>query len=133
MISKLCGQSNLILIFIKKLILKISENSMENTCTSVSFIKKQWILRNFQEHLYYRTPPDGCFLIFFQDVQLTYWGNSQSQVSTYKYYLKYTAYAKYLQISWILSVKEFHKYCMKVSAGFSKFVEERYLRKLIAN
>ena len=39
---------------IKKVFLKISQNSLENTCARV--------LRNFQKHLFYRTPPGDCYL-----------------------------------------------------------------------
>ena len=35
----------------KKVFLRISQNSQENTCG----------LQNFQEHLFYRTPLDDCF------------------------------------------------------------------------
>ena len=67
----------------KKVFLKISQNSQENSSVRVSFfIKLQasglqrykkrnsgigvflWILRNFQGHLFYRTPLDDCFLLF---------------------------------------------------------------------
>ena len=60
--------------------LKISQNSKENTCVGVSFLitlqvsglqlylKRDsdtdvflWILRNFQEYLFYRTPLDDYF------------------------------------------------------------------------
>ena len=51
--------------------LDISQNSQENTCTRVSFLIKLkrdsgtvvflWILRNFQEHFFYRTLLDDCF------------------------------------------------------------------------
>ena len=59
------------------------QNSQENTCVRVSFLTKLqvlacklikkliksnsgtgvflWILRNFKEHLFYRTPTDDCF------------------------------------------------------------------------
>ena len=58
--------------------LEISQNSQENTCGRVSFLiersatllKKDsstgvflWILRNFEEHLFYRTPPGDYFRI----------------------------------------------------------------------
>ena len=42
---------------IKKVIFKISQNSLENIGTDV-FLR---ILRNFQEHLFYRTPLDNSF------------------------------------------------------------------------
>ena len=55
----------------KKLFLKISQNSQENTCARVPFlilIKNDsgtgiflWISGNFQEHLYYATPPNDYF------------------------------------------------------------------------
>ena len=38
----------------KKVFLKISQNSQENT----------FGLRNFQKHLFYRTPLDDCFWLF---------------------------------------------------------------------
>ena len=38
----------------KKVLLKISQNSQENN----------FGLRNFQKHLFYRTPPDDCFRLF---------------------------------------------------------------------
>ena len=64
--------------FVKKVLLEISQNSQENTCARVCFLNKvaglrlatllkkrlwlRWILQNFLEHLFYRTPPDDCFL-----------------------------------------------------------------------
>ena len=64
-------------LFYKKGVLKVLQNSQENTCTRVSFLIKLqacklikrdphtgvflWILQNFYEHLFYRTPPDDCF------------------------------------------------------------------------
>ena len=53
---------------VKKVFLEISQNSQENTCARVSFLIKLqawdsgtgiflWILQNFLEHLFYRTPP----------------------------------------------------------------------------
>ena len=64
---------------IKKLFSKISLNSQENTCARVSFLIKLqlqlywkrdsgtgvflWILRNFKEHLLYRTPLGDCFCL----------------------------------------------------------------------
>ena len=64
----------------KKVLLKILQNSQENTCARLSFsIKLQalflqlygkrdsgtgvflWILRNFKKHLFYRTLLDDCF------------------------------------------------------------------------
>ena len=63
----------------KKLFLEILQNSQKNTCARVSFLMKLqakpatllkkdsgtgvflWILQNFQEHLFYRTPPGDCF------------------------------------------------------------------------
>ena len=75
----------------KKLFLEISLNSQENNCARVSFlikwqvsnlqfIKKRgfgtgvflWILRNFYEHLFYRTPLGHCFwkyLLFFSAIE----------------------------------------------------------------
>ena len=60
--------------------LEISQNSQENTCVRASFLIKLqalglqlyykrdsdtgvflWILRNFWEHLFYRTSPEDCF------------------------------------------------------------------------
>ena len=50
--------------------LEISQNSPEDTCARVSFLIKLqvtgvflWILQNFYEHLFYRTPLDDCFWI----------------------------------------------------------------------
>ena len=46
-----------------------SQNLQENTCAWVSFLRDsgtgvfQWILRNFQEHLFYRTPLGDCLCI----------------------------------------------------------------------
>ena len=52
----------------KKLFLKFLQNSQENTFARI-FIKKRLLHRcfvvnfpNFQEHLFYRTPPDYCWL-----------------------------------------------------------------------
>ena len=50
----------------KKVFLKISQNSQENTCG----------LRNFQEHLFYRTPLDDCFWFF--PITLLKWGTANS-------------------------------------------------------
>ena len=47
---------------VKKVFLEISQNSKENTCARVYYERNSgtgvflWILRNFQEHLSYRTP-----------------------------------------------------------------------------
>ena len=67
----------------KKIFLEISQNSHEIICVRQStffdkvdnLIKKEtdtgvflWILRNFSEHLFYRTPLGNCFcqyLLFF--------------------------------------------------------------------
>ena len=57
--------------------LKIWQNSQENTCANVSFLKKLqvsgtgvflWISWNFWEQLFCRIPPDDCFwlLIFLK-------------------------------------------------------------------
>ena len=68
--SFLFHRSNHLRCSVKKVFLEISQNSQENTCARVPFfIKKRdsgkgvflWIFRIFQEHLFYRTPPDGCF------------------------------------------------------------------------
>ena len=78
--------------------LEISQNLQENTCARVSFLIKfqtwglqlywkvsgtgvfLWILRNFQEHLSYSTPLDGCFWrkkknrkTLYIDFLLLYW------------------------------------------------------------
>ena len=64
----------------KKVFLGISQNSQENTSVRVYFLIRLqasglqlylkrdsgtgaflWILRNFQEHVFYRTPPEDCF------------------------------------------------------------------------
>ena len=60
----------------EKVVLKISQNSQENTCVRLSFLqppacnfKKRdsgtgvylWILRKFQEQLFCRTSPGDCF------------------------------------------------------------------------
>ena len=50
----------------KKVFLKISQNSQENTCG----------LRNFQEHLFYRTTLDDCFWLF--PATLLKWGTANS-------------------------------------------------------
>ena len=50
----------------KKVFLKISENSQENT----------FGLRNFQKHLFYRTPLDDCFWLF--RATLLKWGTANS-------------------------------------------------------
>ena len=51
---------------VKKLFLEVLQNSQENNCARVSFLIKLqawgtfiflWILRNFSEHFFYRTPP----------------------------------------------------------------------------
>ena len=51
--------------------IEISLNSQENTCSRVSFLVKLqalgvflWTLRNFWEHIFYRTPPDDCLWFF---------------------------------------------------------------------
>ena len=70
-----CVQKQPLNVFGKNVFLKISQNLQENTCTTVSFLIKLqasdlqlyqkrdsgtgvflWILQNFQEHLFYRTP-----------------------------------------------------------------------------
>ena len=50
----------------KKMFLKISKNSQENISG----------LRNFQEHLFYRTPLDDCFWLF--SATLLKWGTANS-------------------------------------------------------
>ena len=50
----------------KNVYLKISQNSQENTCG----------LRNFQEHLFYRTTLDDCFWLF--PATLLKWGTANS-------------------------------------------------------
>ena len=50
----------------KKVFLKISENSQENT----------FGLRNFQKHLFYRTPLDDCFWLF--RATLLKWGTANN-------------------------------------------------------
>ena len=62
----------------KKVFLEILQNSQENTCARGSFLIKLqawacnfisgtgvflWILRNFKQHLFYRTPPGDCFCL----------------------------------------------------------------------
>ena len=66
----------------KKVSFEISQNSQENTCARVSFLIKLqisglqlywkkdsgtggflWILRNFWEHRFHRTPLGNCFFI----------------------------------------------------------------------
>ena len=60
---------------VEKKFMEISQNSLEITCARVSFLTKMqdsasnfikrdsstgvslWILRNFEEHIFYRTPP----------------------------------------------------------------------------
>ena len=49
---------------IKKMFLKISQNSQENTCARVSFfLFFLWISRNFLENFFHRTPPEDCFCL----------------------------------------------------------------------
>ena len=57
--------------------LKISQNSQENTCTRVSFLKKRdpgtgVFLRNSKKHLFYRIPLDDFFgsLHLYQSTKL---------------------------------------------------------------
>ena len=50
----------------KKVFLKISQNSQENT----------FGLRNFQKHLFYRTPLDDCFWLF--RAALLRWGTANN-------------------------------------------------------
>ena len=50
----------------KKVFLKISQNSQENT----------FGLRNFQKHLFYRTPLDDCFWLF--RATLLKWGTANN-------------------------------------------------------
>ena len=58
----------------KKVFLKVSQNSQENTCARVFFLIKLqatglfsgvflWILRNLKERLFYRTPLGDCFCV----------------------------------------------------------------------
>ena len=57
---------------IKKVFLKISQNSQENTCTRVSFFKKNLRTANFQnfkEHLFLQNTFDGCFCTWLPDIQ----------------------------------------------------------------
>ena len=58
----------------KKVFLKISQNSQENT----------FGLRNFQKHLFYRTPLDSCFLLF--RATLLKWGTANSVYKTWDEY-----------------------------------------------
>ena len=68
---------------VKTVFLEISQNSHKSTCARVSFLNKVaggaacnfikkrdsdtgaflWILRNFWEQLFYRTPPGDCFYL----------------------------------------------------------------------
>ena len=50
----------------KKCVFEISENPQENT----------FDLRNFQKHLFYRTPLDDCFWLF--RATLLKWGTANS-------------------------------------------------------
>ena len=60
----------------KKVFLKISQNSQENT----------FGLRNFQKHLFYRTPLDDCFWLF--RATLLKWGTANNVWKTsYEYSL----------------------------------------------
>ena len=60
----------------KKVFLKISENLQENT----------FGLRNFQKHLFYRTPLDDCFWLF--RAMLLKWGTANNVWKTsYEYSL----------------------------------------------
>ena len=62
----------------KKVFLEILQNSQENTCARGSFLITLqawscnfisgtgvllWILRNFKQHIFYRTPPGDCFCL----------------------------------------------------------------------
>ena len=65
--------------------LGISQNLQENTCARVSFLIKLWkkdsgkgvflwILQNFQEHFFHRTPLGDCFwtLSFFRSLGIVF-------------------------------------------------------------
>ena len=84
---------------VEKVFLEISPNSQENTCARDSFLIKLqaqglqlylkrisgtglflWILRNFQEHVFYRSPPDNCFWT---------WTSSVSGVYIFKFTSRY--------------------------------------------
>ena len=51
----------------KKVFLKISQNSQENTCAKVSFLIK---LQVWQKNHFYRTPLDDCFWLYLLDYDL---------------------------------------------------------------
>ena len=51
----------------KKVFLKISQNSQENTCAKVSFLIK---LQAWQKNHFYRTLLDGCFWLYLLDYDL---------------------------------------------------------------
>ena len=58
--------------------LEILQNSQENTCARVSFLKDSdtgvflWTLRNFYEHTFYKTPLGHCFWSFVIAVSVRY-------------------------------------------------------------
>ena len=65
-------QKQLLEVFYKKGVFKISQNSEESICARVSFLIKWqvsgtgvflWILRNFWENLFLRNTSAGCFWI----------------------------------------------------------------------
>ena len=67
-------------VLLKKEFLKILYISQENTCAlGLQLYEKRdsgtgvflWILRNFQEHLFYWTPLDDCFFINMVDVHIS--------------------------------------------------------------
>ena len=63
------GRSNHGRCSVMKVVLKISQNTQESTCAGVTFLIKLqtgtgvflWLLRNFYEWLFYRTPLENCF------------------------------------------------------------------------
>ena len=79
---------------IKKLFLKISQYSQETTCVGVCFNKAAekketptqvfhlWLLRNFQEHLFWKRSTDGCFsyLITQPWIKVIYYTDSQCYI-----------------------------------------------------
>ena len=61
---------------VKKDVLRSSKKFTENTCARISFFARDsgtgvfpWILRNFEEHLFYTTPPNDYLFVKLIEVQ----------------------------------------------------------------
>ena len=81
----------------KKVFLKISQNSQGNTCVRVSFLIKLqasgtgfflWVLRNVKKHLFYRTPADDLFWISNKKKCTLIWFGGEVMVNLF--FIKYT-------------------------------------------